>query len=297
MARKKKRPTIIGPFIIITLLLLGLWKFVDSYEPIPVSLDNAEEIQALVDEVSYGKVQVNWREVAAIVKMEHSMDTVTSSQIKHTAKRFIDRKNGEYTLKTLKSVMQEEHFTKSERDTIQNTVKSLNKQYSDPNVSSQQAFINKMKEGAIANYQQYGILPSVTIAQAVLESNWGNSGLTKSYNNLFGIKGHNWDGATANLSTKENYNDQTKSDFRVYASLEESIKDHGKFLVENERYKKNGLFDGQTYQEQTKALEDAGYSTAVNENGEKIYSSMLVDIIQSYQLQVIDSEAELALNA
>ena len=195
----------------------------------------------------------------------------------------------------MKAVLEELHFTAEEKKTAHNTLNSLNKQYNDG--TSQQAFISKIKKGAIANYEKYGILPSVTIAQAVLESNWGRSGLTKDHNNLFGIKGHNWDGATANMKTKENYNDHINSDFRVYASLEDSIKDHGQFLAENKRYEKNGLFDGQTYQEQTKALEDAGYSTATNENGDKIYSSMLMDIIQTYQLQVIDSQAALNHNA
>ena len=211
------------------------------------------------------------------------------------AKQFLDRDKGEYTLKPMKAVLEELHFTAEEKKTAHNTLNSLNKQYNDG--TSQQAFISKIKKGAIANYEKYGILPSVTIAQAVLESNWGRSGLTKDHNNLFGIKGHNWDGATANMKTKENYNDHINSDFRVYASLEDSIKDHGQFLAENKRYEKNGLFDGQTYQEQTKALEDVGYSTATNENGEKIYSSMLMDIIQTYQLQVIDSQAVLNQNA
>ncbi|WP_462405126.1 glycoside hydrolase family 73 protein [Gracilibacillus sp. Marseille-QA3620] len=295
MTRKKKRPNIAGPLIIFALLFLGLWKLIDAYEPVPVSLDNSKEIQELVDEVSFGKVQVNWREVAAVLQVKYSMDTVTTSQIQRTAKHFIERDNGEYTLKTMKSVMDDLHFTKEEIDKANNEITALNEQKSDR--SSQRAFINKMKDGAMANYERYGILPSITIAQAVLESNWGNSGLTKEYNNLFGIKGHNWDGATANLETKENYDDQITSDFRVYGSLEDSIKDHGQFLVENKRYEKNGLFDGETYQEQAKALEDAGYSTATDENGEKIYSSMLINIIKTYELQVIDSEAELNLNA
>ena len=295
MTRKKKRPNIAGPLIIFALLFLGLWKLIDAYEPVPVSLDNSKEIQELVDEVSFGKVQVNWREVAAVLQVKYSMDTVTTSQIQRTAKHFIERDNGEYTLKTMKSVMDDLHFTKEEIDKANNVITALNEQKSDR--SSQRAFINKMKDGAMANYERYGILPSITIAQAVLESNWGNSGLTKEYNNLFGIKGHNWDGATANLETKENYDDQITSDFRVYGSLEDSIKDHGQFLVENKRYEKNGLFDGETYQEQAKALENAGYSTSTDENGEKIYSSMLINIIKTYELQVIDSEAELNLNA
>ena len=295
MARKKKRTTMLGPIVILSLLLIGLWKIIDSYEPVPVSLDNSKEIQELVDEVSLGKVQVNWREVAAVVKTKYSMDTVKSTDIQGIAKQFMDRDKGEYTLKPMKSVLEDLHFTAEEKKTAHKTLNSLNKQYNDG--TSQQAFINKIKKGAIANYEKYGILPSVTIAQAVLESNWGRSGLTKDHNNLFGIKGHNWDGATANMKTKENYNDHINSDFRVYASLEDSIKDHGQFLAENKRYERNGLFDGQTYQEQTKALEDAGYSTATNENGEKIYSSMLMDIIQTYQLQVIDSQAVLNHNA
>ena len=295
MARKKKRTTMLGPIVILSLLLIGLWKLIDSYEPVPVSLDNSKEIQELVDEVSYGKVQVNWREVAAVVKAKYSMDTDKSTDIQGIAKQFMDRHKGEYSLKPMKAVLEELHFTAEEKKTAYNTVNSLNKQFNDG--TSQQAFISKIKKGAISNYEKYGILPSVTIAQAVLESNWGRSGLTKDHNNLFGIKGHNWDGATANMKTKENYNDHINSDFRVYASLEDSIKDHGQFLAENKRYEKNGLFDGQTYQEQTKALEDAGYSTATNENGEKIYSSMLMDIIQTYQLQVIDSQAVLNHNA
>lgn len=295
MARKKKQSSIIGPFILFTLLFLGIWKLIDSYEPEPVSLDNSQEIQELVDEISYGKVQVNWREVAAILQVQDSMGTVTPSRIKQTAKLFIEREEDHHTLKTMKSVMEKLHFSAEEIETAHEIVTALNKQ--DADNSSQRSFINKMKKGALANYEKYGILPSITIAQAVLESNWGNSGLTKEYNNLFGIKGHNWDGATATLQTKENYNDQIQSDFRVYASLEESIKDHGRFLVENKRYEKNGLFEGETYQEQAKALEDAGYSTATDENGEKIYSSMLMNIIKTYDLQVIDSEAERNLNA
>ena len=122
-----------------------------------------------------------------------------------------------------------------------------------------------------------------------MESEWGKSGLSQKYNNLFGIKGYNWDGAVASMDTKEFHNQQTKSDFRAYNSIDESIDDHGAFLKENKRYEEHGLFDATTYTEQAKALEDAGYSTAENEKGEKIYSQMLIEIIQQYQLQLIDS--------
>jgi flagellum-specific peptidoglycan hydrolase FlgJ len=48
-----------------------------------------------------------------------------------------------------------------------------------------QAFINGIKTGAIAGMTKYGILASLTIAQAILESSWGDSA---PGNNLFGIK-------------------------------------------------------------------------------------------------------------
>ncbi len=50
----------------------------------------------------------------------------------------------------------------------------------------------------------YGILPSIIIGQAILESDWGQSSLASKYNNLFGIKsfGH----SKVTLDTQEFYN-------------------------------------------------------------------------------------------
>ena len=50
--------------------------------------------------------------------------------------------------------------------------------------------------------EQVKILPSLTIAQAILESSNGNSGLTKKANNLFGMKGA-YKGEYVTMSTKE----------------------------------------------------------------------------------------------
>ena len=49
-------------------------------------------------------------------------------------------------------------------------------------------FIGEIESSAIENYKKYKILPSITIAQAILESGWGESDLSKKFNNLFGIK-------------------------------------------------------------------------------------------------------------
>ena len=51
-----------------------------------------------------------------------------------------------------------------------------------------QEFISKVAMAAQYAAQQTGVPASISIAQAALESGWGESGLTKAGNNLFGIK-------------------------------------------------------------------------------------------------------------
>ena len=153
------------------------------------------------------------------------------------------------------------------------------------------SFINLILDGAIENYKEYKILPSITIGQAILESGWGKSELAVSHNNLFGIKADSrWDGAVAAINSKENYNDSYISNFRKYDSIEESIEDHGKFLFDSDRYRDNGLFEGKTYIEQAQALEDAGYSTANDESGVPIYADKLIAIIEKYHLMDYDKQ-------
>jgi flagellum-specific peptidoglycan hydrolase FlgJ len=101
---------------------------------------------------------------------------------------------------------------------------------------------------------------AVVIAQAVLESGWGRSGLTRSGNALFGIKADpSWRGRVYSGTTREweggryvtyrgsgqVYVDRAAALaagchpatlFRAYASLEDSIRDHGDFLRRNPRY-------------------------------------------------------------
>lgn len=150
-------------------------------------------------------------------------------------------------------------------------------------------FIEKLEEGARYNYREYGILPSVTVAQAILESGWGQSQLAKESNNLFGIKADSrWNGDAMEVMTSENYGDKVKAKFRKYESINDSIKDHGEFLSENKRYEENGLFDSKNYKKQAQALEDAGYSTKKDEKGNKIYADMIIDIIKKYDLAKLD---------
>ena len=155
--------------------------------------------------------------------------------------------------------------------------------------SDKMEFIKTISDGAISNYNKYGILPSITMAQAILESGWGSSELAVTHNNLFGIKADTrWNGAVATITTSENYNDSTIANFRKYENINESIEDHGKFLYENSRYAEYGLFNGKDYKAQAQALEDAGYSTVKNENGEPIYADKLIALIEKYNLMQYD---------
>ncbi len=146
------------------------------------------------------------------------------------------------------------------------------------------AFIESVAPGAIATYKKYGVLPSLTLAQAILESGWGESGLSANYNNLFGIKaGSSWTGKRANLKTSEQNSDgsyvQIYSDFRAYDSVADSIDDHGKLLT-NDRYKP--VLAATNYRDACIKVRECGYATSLN------YSNSLINIIEKYGLNQWD---------
>src|SRR5690625_1888819 len=108
---------------------------------------------------------------------------------------------------------------------------------------SQSNFLKNIHQGPFTTFHKYRILPSVTAAQAILESNWGKSRLAKECKNLFGIKADkSWKGKKKAYQTQE-YDENRGlitvwSYFRKYNAYEESLNDHGKFFNENNRYAK-----------------------------------------------------------
>jgi flagellum-specific peptidoglycan hydrolase FlgJ len=109
-----------------------------------------------------------------------------------------------------------------------------------PGTKAQQAFINQIAPGAMAAQQRYGVPASVTIAQAIDESNWGQSGLAAQDNNLFGIKGTGPAGAVT-LPTQEYVGGQWESvnaSFRMYHNIAESIADHAELLATSGYYQR-----------------------------------------------------------
>ncbi|MBL3645046.1 glycoside hydrolase family 73 protein [Peribacillus frigoritolerans] len=287
----------LGKIIFFSLILVAALCFMKLYDINLISPEKMKEIQNVVDETSIGKVQVNWKDVAAIASVEYAPDTMTKQEIEKTANLFIEKKETQYRLKEIDEVMEALTYSEKQKKEVNAYLKYLNGEGKNSNLenkdSLQVSFISSIKEGAIDNYNEYGILPSITIAQAILESGWGKSELSVKYNNIFGIKSYNWDGKSANISTSEFHEENIQADFRVYDTISDSLQDHSVFLTENPRYEKSGLFSAKTYSEQATALQEAGYSTIENEAGEKIYSELLIELIRQHQLQLIDSEAQL----
>lgn len=152
--------------------------------------------------------------------------------------------------------------------------------------SYQDKFIGTILLGAEKNYDSYKVLPSITIAQAILESGWGKSDKAVKYNNLFGIKADkNWTGKRVKLTSKEWIGGKMKnviSNWRVYDSIEDSIIDHGKFLYTRPWYTNAGVFKAKDYVEQIRAIKKAGYCT------DPSYVSKVCSLINKYNLWKYD---------
>ncbi len=157
---------------------------------------------------------------------------------------------------------------------------------------SNQQYLNSIKPGAIDGWHKYKIAPSITGAQAALESGWGSSKLAKPpYNNNFGIKASpDWTGRKISMSTQEYINGRwitINDDFRAYDTLSDSIADHSAFFTNTEWRKNNyrevvGQID---YKKAANALQKAGYAT------DPSYPQKLINIIEQYNLQSWDQEA------
>lgn len=156
-------------------------------------------------------------------------------------------------------------------------------------MTKQEIFIDRVKTLAIEGWKIGKILPSVTIAQACLESKWGESELaTKAYN-LFGIKAKDdWKGESLTVRTAEydKYNKQffINAPFRKYKSWDESLLDHAKFFHTPDWRKENyKQVIGETdYKKACKALQTSGYATSQD------YASMLIELLEKYKLYEYD---------
>ena len=152
---------------------------------------------------------------------------------------------------------------------------------------SHQQFIERLVPHAQELQDGYGVLPSIILGQAILESNWGRSTLASKYNNLFGIKAYG-DQKKVSLETKEFVNEEwitIQGDFKVYDSWEQSMDDHTQLFVQGvdwnpALYEK--VITATNYQEAAQALQEAGYATDPG------YAQKIIQVIETYQLNQYD---------
>lgn len=152
-----------------------------------------------------------------------------------------------------------------------------------------QIFIQAVGEAARKDMEKSGVLASLTIAQAILESGWGTSELAQNANALFGIKADGrWSGKTYSKETQEcydgvNYTTVTAL-FRAYSSWDESITDHSAFLLTGNRYA--AVIGEKDYKTACYAIKAAGYATAPD------YAEKLISLIESYGLTAYDCDTQ-----
>lgn len=139
-------------------------------------------------------------------------------------------------------------------------------------------YIEKYKDVAIREMEEYRIPASITLAQGLLESGAGSSELALKANNHFGIKCQkNWTGETVY------HDDDAKGEcFRKYTEVLESYEDHSKFLKAGQRYASLFELASTDYKGWARGLKKAGYATLPT------YADRLIDIIELYELTQYD---------
>jgi len=145
-------------------------------------------------------------------------------------------------------------------------------------------FIRALTEAAASLSIAYPINPSIMVAQACLESRYGESKLAKEANNLFGIKAFaSWKGQKYTIETKEHINGKVVTiiaDFRKYLSLLDCLEDYCK-LIKTSRYYKAARENCGDYKKYAEGLK--AWAT------DPQYTSKLIKLVDRIQLKDLKS--------
>ena len=147
-----------------------------------------------------------------------------------------------------------------------------------------ESFLRVLKPYVLEDMKNTGILASLTASQVFIESNKGNSKLTQTANNLFGIKGK-YNGQSVTMKTTEYVNNvaiRVDAAFRKYPSWLESIADHSRLFNANKRYL--NLRGCTNYKEACLNVQKDGYATSPT------YATTLINTIEKYKLYEWDAE-------
>ena len=139
---------------------------------------------------------------------------------------------------------------------------------------SAEAFVRELWPHAQRTARDLGTHPELLLAQAALETGWGQHMIRGSDGsnsfNLFGIKADGrWQGERALTETiefKDGLMRKQQASFRAYASLADSFADYASFLKSNPRYRQalNRAADAPAF---AQALSAAGYATDPDYSG------------------------------
>lgn len=160
--------------------------------------------------------------------------------------------------------------------------------YSAKPVIEKDKYLDLVSGLAVNTRKTTGMSAALQVAQAILETGWGQSVPVDKYDgkfsyNLFGIKGEGTKGSVTS-NTWEEYNGvafRIDAEFRAYNNEKESWQDHKDLLLLRERYApfREVMYDS------TKgawALKRCGYAT------DSQYAIKLIDIIERYDLKELD---------
>ncbi|MCL2497635.1 MAG: glucosaminidase domain-containing protein, partial [Symbiobacteriaceae bacterium] len=154
--------------------------------------------------------------------------------------------------------------------------------------TSKEGFMSLITPLALQSQKQTGMSAALQVAQAILETGWGQSLPVDRYTgqfsyNLFGIKGRGSAGSVISSTLEEYYGTMYRIDdyFRAYSSVQESWADHKNLLLLADRYQpfRDVMFNSTSG---AYALRRCGYATASN------YPDALIAIIEEYDLDFLD---------
>lgn len=144
---------------------------------------------------------------------------------------------------------------------------------------------------AVQEMQRAKIPASITLGQAILESQYGTSELALQANNHFGIKAEpKWDNTSRHCIYSYEWSQKKQrmypmlSCFRQYPNIQESYIGHSDFLTQRPYYTTLFNLDINDFEAWAHGLQKAGYATDPN------YAQKLISIIQRYQLHHYDKK-------
>jgi peptidoglycan hydrolase FlgJ len=156
----------------------------------------------------------------------------------------------------------------------------------DSEIASPQAFVQQLWHCAEAAATELGIPAEALLAQAALETGWGNHVMAqrdgRSSYNLFGIKAdQRWDGGQVKRETLEYESGvavRRREHFRTYESFEQSFQDYVAFVKSSPRYAEalSNAGDPDAY---FQALQEAGYAT------DPAYAEKILRVMQGPEMR------------